>query len=279
MDGLVDSWKASLQLCKPKNFKAFMLVTLNACLQTAKALIFGAGPILLGFIVVFGVGGYGLMILLLWWRVPVPFILGFLLQIAMVPLFMCVCLAARPSTSRKDVRYFIDYLMGRWYVLLGIVFISASSPVLVGAFLDAFPGEVWSLLKPLVVFWVKPLVVFWVLFACDERPGVGNLLRATARAVTMFVYNLPVCLLVSVTQWLPGGLLTLAAVWTSGIIWSAPDIPTGGNIFSIGLAVVAAMAFVGGLSFFVTVLCVNLYIKWTHDRPELYLPGPKQSDS
>ena len=212
---LFEAWKDSLEIVRPKNFKLFLLVTLNSIVQTYKILItrfwwlFGLFCIMVFSFFYMMMQGKTLSSPVLMTAMAIGFLFALLL------LFITM-LAARPSTLKKNISYFLSYKKHFLYfvICLAPLFGALFALVLLGA------------MNPLLSLWSKfglsskapftfqflfllfkigsssasvslqlkldqPWLWVWILFFVDAKPTFINLFMAFWRTLKMFVYNAP----------------------------------------------------------------------------------------
>jgi hypothetical protein len=198
---ILQSWKESLSIYKPKNFKLFLLVTLKSALELFGNLIYFFWWLMLATFV-FLVGGYYPA-----WATAgmIWFFIGEFLLISLVYVwFMLV----RPSVLPKGYAYFKQHIKktAAGFVCIYFLFNFAriellSLPtqmiirsLLSGAFLN--PLYVYMRFRldyiPFIVF---PPFVCAVLFYFDSDGGVRSWFLSVARGFVMYIYNFPFCFL------------------------------------------------------------------------------------
>lgn len=169
----VSSWKDVLQLFKPDNAKLFGLVTLNAVVHTYRTILYYWWWLLLGTLWLIGRdNGH-------WAWLP---------TLALFMLMAVMCLAARPSTLRKDCNYFFSY--GKhWF---GFVLFFITWLMLLHT-LARLGVPSWFAKLPLYA----PVFAYFsvtTLFMFDTDGTWHNLIRSWYRGLLFVVYNLPACL-------------------------------------------------------------------------------------
>lgn len=197
---LLRSWKESLLIFIPKNFKLFLLVTLKSSVELYGNLIYFFWWLVLAAFV-FLVGGHypawataGLM-----WH-----LIGDLLMISLVFVWFML---ARPSVLPKGYTYFKHHIKKTAvgficiYVLFNIVRSALLSlptqmimrSLLTGAFLN--PLYVYMRFRlDFIPFIVFPPFICAVLFYFDSDGGLRSWLLSIARGLVMYLYNLPFCI-------------------------------------------------------------------------------------
>lgn len=198
---LLQSWKESLSIFLPKNFKLFLLVTLKSAFELLANLFYFFWWLLLS-VFIFLVGGHypaWATAGMLW------FFIGNLLMLALVFVwFMLV----RPSVLPKGYSYFKQHIRKTAVGFLGLYFIFD----IVRSLLLALPLQMilrslitGAVLNPIYIylrfrldfvpFIIFPPFVYAVLFYFDSDGGLRSWLLSIARGFVMYIYNLPFCLL------------------------------------------------------------------------------------
>lgn len=257
---LICSWRDSLSLLLPKNFKLFALVTLKSTVETYRIQFrywwLWLAP--MGLFVVSDLYLEGRMSDFLSETGDFPtkldFVRGTVSLAARLWLLLLCCLATRASVGQKNLAYFISYLKS--FGLLLVFFFCFKEL----SFFFLFFAPTNLVVRYLTMGWVSgfsPLFTFYLLFFLDSDGSVGELWRAFARAFKMFLYNLPLSFVLSVVF---------------SIILSFSFVPNMLVMKSEGI-----MRECLGL-FIVTLLVnvwANIYIKKLHEKPELYFNQPK----
>src|SRR5438128_1178522 len=159
---LVQSWKDSLQLLKPKNFKLFVMVTIKSIMQAYK--------------LYFKYFWWLLIVMLLFFLFITPsslvqsVVLLSFVHVVYGLLFLGICFITRPSILQKDCSYLrIQFKKNLLNVLfVPLLFISPYSP--------------WS--------------IFLILFFADSEGGFKKFLLSMWNALKMVIYNLPLILVI-----------------------------------------------------------------------------------
>lgn len=166
---LLQSWKESFDICKPKNLKLLGLVTLKSIVQ--------AYTVLLSYL-------WWLILLLISLELSCYYLSDCLLYdasrylIVGIKIMLCICMfaIARPSGGLKDMDYMKQYsIKSMWVGLLYALIVSHVS----------YP----------MFFIVSMISAFAVFFYLDSYGTVTDLVMSFVRALLMVIYNLPVCLL------------------------------------------------------------------------------------
>ena len=249
---LLQSWKESLSLFIPKNFKLFILVTLKSALETYSLLFYYFWWLIL-ITLAFDIGCYWPECVLVgtpWELVKkaLELMLGF-------ALFMLV----RPSVSLKRWGYFIEHSKKMFFGFAGFV---AAFPFLrryLYRFVGYLPstgllGYVSAFLNTMLTnswLYVAPTFVFATLFYFDSDGSIESFFLSFYRGVKMLVFNLPFVLVSLVGMWVfMGGIQ-----WIARTFWTDP--------------LVGRYLFFSFMPFMVSYF-KSMYIKRLHDRFELY---------
>ena len=172
---LLQSWKESVAIFAPKNFKLFFLVTLKAILETFTALIrycWMPFMLFLIFSFLYAQKMQGLMPAKIAGQEPLGAFYGglllwrFVFLLGMFLLFMLIFLAARPSVLRKGYWYFASYW---YYVLYVFLFLPMLVVLITGPLsLMSFSPVVALALYGLMGFLHFMLASFFMLFLLDS---------------------------------------------------------------------------------------------------------------
>ncbi len=240
---LLQSWKDSLAIFVPKNFKLFFLVTLKAIVETFSALFrYCWAPILIFLVITVR-------------RDPIgPFSLSDFLWASGFP-FLLIFLAARSSVLRKGYRYFSSY----WYYWVYVVLFRFLQGLIALALAYYFGNSfLFSRLLIIlgVIFLYVPdiLAAFFMLFLLDSDGSPKSAVASIWRAIKMFAYNFPAALLVWIVGFVPGIC----------IFWYLDSLKIGyvGSIVSYGIFIITLLF---GICFM-----TNFYIKRLHDQCGIY---------
>lgn len=241
---LLRSWKDSLSLFLPKNFKLFFLVTLKGIVQVYKNLFKYFWWLILATGVIdyvfarYGnalsnsmVIGAGLSILLLLW----------------FTFYFVQYLTIRPSLKPKGYEYYFEYgIYFLYFILYSLI-----------AYVIRYAYQ--ALWYPFVVadllIYLSPLLTFCILFLLDSDGTFVSALYSVVRGFKMFLYNLPFCIIFYSFFWIATYVLfiTIFSVF-------------GPQSFLLS-AIVAALLTPIPLCFL-----NNFYIKRLHDQFGLYYP-------
>jgi hypothetical protein len=172
-DGLVllmRSWKESLLIYIPKNFRLFLLVTIKSAMQTYGYLIYHFWWLFL-LLVLVDVGCYYPECLL-------PGSLWVLFNTLIRGIFVLVIfMLSRPSVPLKNIDYIIEQFMrfGLGFLLLYI------------SFYMFFPW-VHMLMTSLILM---PIFICALLFYLDSAGSLEDISMSLWRGVKMYLFNLP----------------------------------------------------------------------------------------
>jgi hypothetical protein len=232
---LMQNWKNSLQLLNPNQLKPFLMVTAKTVLSVYNTLnkpLSSRGNWELAGVVLFLIVLSNIIQNVFWLE-------SIILNGVRYGLFFIFILSMRPSVSRKDQAYFLEYIDRFKYALIATILLGILPPF--------FP--VFAI--PLVFLWW----MFFLLFLFDSSGSFKATLRAKAQATKLLVYNLPICIVLELVKGIIGYLLLDKFVgWAIG--W-------GG----LTLAIIVYLLVV---PIIVALIC-NFYIKKFHDQPDVYL--------
>jgi len=237
---LVQSWKDSLQLLKPKNFKLFVMVTIKSIIEAYKIYVMHFWWALLFIIVCAGASHFVQLNHSLFYNIQYKHVLFYTSCWLFELLFLATCFSTRPSILQKDTVYFVKQF------------------------------------KKIILFWIfMPLFtwssatyygfIFTVLFFADSEGGPKNFLLSLWKAIKMVVFNLPLILIL-------GGIIYLSG-WLGGqglaqllITYNIPLYPQWYLIFNV----LGALLLPIGVCTY-----TNIYIKRLHDQFDLYFKQPE----
>lgn len=191
MVSIIESWKDSLALLIPRNFKSFALITFKSMINTYKAIFsywwfLYLASIALKFIVLFIVPRLfitfndfetpGELLKLIEKQQIIAIILGYLAYALNVILSFFICLAVRTSITPKNYSYYYDYLKKYWYCL----------PLI----LCVFP------IKIVLFSWlIYCLVTIFLFFIFDLPLSLSNTIQALSSSIRFMFHNAPLFLL------------------------------------------------------------------------------------
>jgi hypothetical protein len=215
---LLVSWKKSLALFLPHNFKQFIG---NVCNVIKKAYplwlrywwIFIAPLfILLCINPNFDIGSYAC----LFFGIDIPLHVNqlqtLLVYVLWLQFYFALFLASRPSSAPKDWMYFKSYFCHRWYGYVLLWFFAM--PYLwklisllgnVTSFKQIvleIPGTPWQI-APFDIITILSLIIitatfqFYILFLLDSDASVMQSCKLLWRSLKMTLYNLPFCILMA----------------------------------------------------------------------------------
>ncbi len=263
---LLRSWRDSLLLLAPQNFKLFGLVTLKSTFETYKAMAhvwyFWTLPVIVVIQrLYFGREAFEAQFIAPL-SVPYYIMMGVLYVGLAVWVTVTFCLATRPSIGQKTLRYFDEYK--RSVLTLALVAILLWQCIFWwNRFFASFHYELTSFralgqaLEFFTLVDFVPLCIFFILFYLDSDGSIKQLWTAVVRAVKMTVYNLPLLLVLMIAVTLPVFMLFIHA---NSYQW--PEY--------IGLLLDIFL-----LKPLLINLWTNIYIKKLHEMPELYFNQPK----
>jgi len=171
---LIESWRDSLSMFSPKQFNLLSLITRkclrNIFLHPSSFLVIV--PLSAG--VAFNMAYHDNHSI-------VRMLILVFIQIIIVFLVLMV----RASVKRKHCYYFLHYWPHMLYVVVFYMLVSLAT------FWLPFnvPDVIWF-------FWA-PISTLWLLFFVDQRATFKAFITSLWRAVLMFIYSLPVCLIIA----------------------------------------------------------------------------------
>lgn len=236
---ILQSWKESLTLFKPSNFKLFFLVSARSF-----------GLALKTFFVY-----WGWLILFFWmYHFMIPHSLSAQLNIEVIVrallLFLFIC-CLRPSASIKNMHYFIKMIRKFWIVIVMTIglYIIDSKLLAVNIIFDTSFYLFFSL-----------LITLYLLFTLDSDGSIKNLILSAYRSLKMLLYNLPWFLVIAL-------VFTLLEILELGISMYIAH-------FSDSLAMILHNILQGMVYGFHVALLANFYLKRLYDQIELYFIRP-----
>lgn len=248
------SWKESVAVFLPKNFKLYLLVTIKNTMETYGNLIYYFWwLILLAF--VFEVGCYYPECLLVG---PVWEFVEASLTIA---LSFVLLMLVRPSVRSKGFFYFEQHarktFIGFTLMYFAFDFIRARvgngvllliSRLYGQTIMHASLGQLASFIYQQSPFIMLPPFIFSVLFYFDSNGSIKSWFVSIVRGFIMFIYNFPFCLI---------SVIGCFGLW-HGLQWLSPNY--GIYLFFSFIPFV--------VSYFRT-----MYVKRLHDQFSLYYPN------
>lgn len=250
---LIQSWKDSLSLFVPKNFKLFALVGAKTIGQT-----------------------YWLAFKYFWW-VPVLYVLinsgvadfdvygvSLLSVLGVILVFgweIVVCLCARPSVAQKNYRYFASYLFYGPGICIGLAIIATAFIAVASGFLF---GLNWVGMQNMsVIMGIKYLTLvvlmattyFFIFFVLDRTLGLKNWVKSLRNTFTFLWYNIPGVLV------LTGALFCISYLIDGALSFLPFAFKDASDFLKVPI-----MA---------SILC-NFYIKRLHEQPQLYFAQPNE---
>ena len=247
---ILRSWRDSLSLLAPANLKLFVLVTLKSTFETYKVLFTRWVPIVTMLSMV------GVTYVM--WVFVGPnisdlssvglFFLFFLVRSVLAYLQVYIGYAAsRPSIGLKSDAYFLRFWRHTCALMLvPLAIVTVYALIWIGA-----PAlRDYEHLMALLMHCVFNIII---LFFLDSDGSLRELCRSVVRALTMIVYNLP--------------LMSILFAFEIGGVFGYQKLELYGTWWLV------SMPFI--LSVFLINLYTNLYIKKTHEQPDLYFDVPK----
>lgn len=260
MMGLLHSWRDSLLLLTPHNFKLFALATFKSIIETYKVLArvwyLWLLPVIVPMVLVAS-GLYYVSLGSTFFESLLFHMFGLFLLTICVWMSVLCCLATRPSNEQKNLNYFKDHV--RFFLLLAFAVILLWQFDFwlhwLKIFSRSYTHESASLFRALEFLLLAdfmPLWIFFILFFLDSDGGIKQLLFAAVRAVQMTVYNLPLLIVLVFALVVPSFILAHATV-----AYQWPEY--------IGLLLYLFL-----LKPLLINIWTNIYIKKLHETPKLY---------
>ncbi len=289
---LIQAWKDSLKTLLPKNLKLFSLVTLKAIVECYKVLLryWWWFILLLGAVTIFKVW--------LWYGVinRSSFVLTYgakkflgvsilvwpdmaLAVLSQLFIFI-VCLATRPSVTKKDVNYFTSYLPYFCYVF--ILLLPMGLPFF---FRHCLLLKLFNSLAVFYAYWfiillwltaTSPVFIFFLLFLLDSDKRPKQFVLSFYRSFKMIIYNYPLCWLLVV------GFYCIGYVVYYGMSLQMPSIAlqqsqTEAWSREIEMMLESTIGFLKVLLSPIPIcIFANIYIKKLHEQFDLYFTQPNQ---
>lgn len=263
---LMQTWRDSLLVFLPQQFKLFFMVTVKTIIET-----------------------YFILFTRLWW--VVLFDVAFFLSMSFLERFLqanflvnplyflvynnfisfLVFLAMRPSVLKKDNLYFFRYW---FYFILFFSFIAVLFFVIAALFLFklSFLRPLLMLDNPLIV---SPLVIFFALFLLDSDGTIGQAIKSVGRSIKMVWYNYPFCLI---------SYIFFCYAFLPIVIWlieyfSAISIAIFPSVYTQFIIAFVARYFYFWLCMpLVLSFVVNFYVKVIYQQLSFYFPAITKDD-
>jgi len=237
---LLSSWKESLEIFYPKNFKTFVLLTLNAWLQTWKVGWVYFVTILALFC--WSISGITISFLML--------VAHFIKYAAAHTLIALYLMAVRPSVTKKNYSYFLHMV---WSFGIQLVLLSLALPY------------VGPIMPPVIFEIFVVYTLFFIMFLLDSSGDIFCL-RSLKNAAVFFLYNLPLVVLGIALQVLTAVLLLLLLYFGySSIADDLRKLDQGSAMLNFCVFSIGFVALTLYLTFW-----VGVYVKRTRDDAALY---------
>lgn len=251
---LLRSWRDSLLLLAPQNFKLFALVTLKSTFETYKVLArvwyLSLIPLITPIAIKLYLISLGPDNALDFFKTTWSYHAGMFVASMQVLLTVMVCLATRPSIKQKNAAYFISYIRSS----LMLVFVGT---LLKQAYLLwSWVGWNGAFSMQIATHYI-PLWIFFILFFLDSDGSIKEFWTSVVRAVKMTVYNLPLLMILIFVVSLVGGVFAKLIV------------------LHRLLAYASLFMYLFLLKPLVINIWTNIYIKKLHEMPDLYFKQPK----
>lgn len=183
MIGLIRSWRESVAVFVPKNFKLFFLAVLNTFVQSLVPFLLYFGIFIIGALAPLGLNNTFLQD-----SYNVTLIAFLVSAFSIMTISFGMYVTVRPSVARKNARYFLGFgLHFIWFVIFELLLriLNASIELTVGYTVRLF-------VQALII---SPFVVYFYFFLLDSRPNFVQQLRNLKSALMFVLYNLPFCLI------------------------------------------------------------------------------------
>ena len=241
---LLRSWKDSLSLFLPSNFKLFFLVTVKDSIQVYKDLFkYFWWLILATSVVDYWFARYGTFLP----NQTVVALTLFALLFLWFLYYFAIYLTIRPSMKPKGYEYYCEY--GIYFIYFMVFsFIAYAHRYAYMAFW--YPFAIIDF-----VIYLSPLLTFCILFLLDSDGSFKSAAQSVWRGIKMWFYNLPFCIIVFALFSSVAYLLFLMVFALFGI---------KSFLFS---PIVSALLLPIPLTFL-----NNFYVKRLHDQFTLYFP-------
>jgi len=267
---LLQSWKESLLVFKPSNFKLFLMVTLKSIWETYKSLFYHFWWLVILLVTVpLHKTAFGLLILF-----GAPLLLVYL-----------ILLIARPSVDLKNWAYFAKYIL---YIIPFLIIVAAIFSYYDHIYFNR-PGSLTPFisLSQIIIFifpvqfqyivhrdiqlnqvelfialqlLLSPFIILFNLFYLDSDKSLRAIVFSFVRSLKMILYNYPACLIIWAIF-----LLLWYLFWS--ILWC----------LSINFALIFELITFVLLAPIPICIFSNLYIKQVHEHFDLYFEkGPSE---
>lgn len=257
---LGSSWRDSLKIMIPKNFKLFLLVTLNAFIQALKPMVISLWW--------FFIPWFGLEVASFWgyrftYAISLEAYILLLILLRQAALFL-LYLSVRPSVKIKNNAYYLSYffrfilfVLSDWGVWFGLN-AAYQYPIF-----NKIMHYGLFLLPWTPLYLISPIVIFTFFFYLDSDGSILSLLRSIWQGFKMLIYNYPFCVLSMSVLY----AILIAGSWIHTIILSSLD----SYAIQLGVIGIFALLFV---IFLILTICYfnNFYVKKVHDQFNLYMP-------
>jgi hypothetical protein len=237
---VIQAWKESLTILKPKNFKLFFLVTIKTLIETLKTWTSHFWWLVVLYIMLSVANTYATP------SQSVNYIINYVVVIFMVwTLFITV----RPSIRKKTYSYYLSYNWHAvWFIiattLLSILFQPRSDWVRVTLALVGIPRY-----------------IFYIFSLLDARASLADIWDAEVRSLKLTFYLYPLVLLICSFYWFMATVLDTCLLG----FFNENLSPMANVIFEV------VYLLAQGLLFCFLLCCIsNLYIKQVHEHGARY---------
>ncbi len=237
---ILQSWKESLSLFNPSNFKLFFLVSVQAFMRAVQTMVIY----------------WGWLILLFWtydYFLPqnaTQHSLFIDVLFRSVLLFLMIC-SVRASTPLKNGRYFVNVFVKVWPVV----------PITIALYwLNVHMPSVNSFFDTSFYLFFSVVLTLYLLFVTDTEGGVYALCISAYRACKLLLFNIPWFIIIAFAF----TVIELVLLALAGYVAQ----------FSSGVAMVLHELIQAALYGFQVTMVTNFYIKRLYDQLEVYFVLP-----
>jgi hypothetical protein len=197
------------------------------------------------------------------------------MYIFIVTCAIIVHLALRPSTSRKDWQYYLSHWKHYIFLILSPLWVFLG---LLGFYFVSFIGRGGGCHCRYIIVLIFVLIAlliaygsFTVLFFLDSRPTLRSFVKAYTLAAKMFIYNLPVCAIVTNTVVIAWFLWSIVG---SYLYYALMMKLKTFKLLADKMLFADAIIFLLFVPIIVSILS-NMYVKFLHEQSDVYFDQPK----
>ncbi|MCL4229823.1 hypothetical protein KJZ61_04025 [Candidatus Dependentiae bacterium] len=187
---LLKSWKESLEVFLPKNIMLFGKLTVNTMLRTMKAWLSTCWWLLLVWILVTIITAAAITMVTLATRTKLFKLVVFVHLTMLLIIVLTLVIAARPSVTIKNCRYYFSYWRHMLLVvgMFGIMFFALEN---MHKITKSFPSMNTVVLQYIILPTALAFLFLWIIAFLDTKFHIYALWSSFIRALKLVIYNYP----------------------------------------------------------------------------------------